>query len=429
MNVMEFLSNLPMFLFGTIGLHGIRNHGLVPSAKTSSYQTRTRTGNSVSLAGRNTLIRIMNLRLLLAKRLLSFEGERVIGGDYFIRSILSRFHFIPKSPMTCVRELAGSLAVSNPFNSLIGVKRMDKDDEEEDEDEEKEYGDIFWFYYQPQSMSQALPKSLLFTVKSPGHNQPINKIAFHPSGSIFAMACYSIHGRKVLSIFRISGDYLSASYTHDLKGHSDSVNAIAFHQNGRILASGSTDTTVCLWEISSDLKQFRNFAILPHRREVLCVAFHPEKYIMASGGLDNSIQLWRIPQGLTSDVSLLATLNGQSYVNNIIFHPNGQTIVSSSSDKTSMIWNLHSDETLVERVATLHGHTNRVLCSAISKDGTLLATGGMDNRIILWLFSSNCSSATPVKIIEKHTSYVHSVGFHGEMVVTAGNDDKVILWK
>ncbi|OQY53442.1 MAG: hypothetical protein B6247_15030 [Candidatus Parabeggiatoa sp. nov. 2] len=79
-----------------------------------------------------------------------------------------------------------------------------------------------------------------------------------------------------------------------LTGHSASVNAIAFSPEGKRLATGSSDTGVYLWEVSSAQLIQR---IEGHSDSVSAVKFSPNGELLATASWDQTVRLWRMSSG------------------------------------------------------------------------------------------------------------------------------------
>ena len=62
------------------------------------------------------------------------------------------------------------------------------------------------------------------------------------------------------------------------------------------------------------------------------------------------------------------------------FSPDGQRIVTGSSDQTAKVWEAASGKELF----TLKGHSNEIYSVAFSPDGRRIVTGSMDDTAKVW---------------------------------------------
>ncbi|VTJ65454.1 Hypothetical predicted protein [Marmota monax] len=68
--------------------------------------------------------------------------------------------------------------------------------------------------------------------------------------------------------------------TSSLEGHSEAVISVAFSPTGKYLASGSGDTTVRFWDLSTETP---HFTCKGHRHWVLSISWSPDGKKLASG--------------------------------------------------------------------------------------------------------------------------------------------------
>jgi WD40 repeat protein len=83
-------------------------------------------------------------------------------------------------------------------------------------------------------------------------------------------------------------DVASKEQAQVLDGHIFAVNGLAWNRDSKLLASGSTDSTVRLWDTAT----WREIAVLKHGNNVFGVAFNPDgtRLVSASGGF--TVRIW-----------------------------------------------------------------------------------------------------------------------------------------
>jgi WD40 repeat protein len=116
-----------------------------------------------------------------------------------------------------------------------------------------------------------------------------------------------------------------------LTGHSEIINTVAFAPDGVALASGSDDTTIILWDLTT---KHKIATLTGHTSNVHCLAFSPDGRTLASGGNDGTVRLWNIL--LHEQVLVLG--GHRSAIWDIAFSPDGNTLASSSFDGTIKLW-------------------------------------------------------------------------------------------
>ncbi|MBS0604668.1 MAG: F-box/WD repeat-containing protein [Verrucomicrobia bacterium] len=96
----------------------------------------------------------------------------------------------------------------------------------------------------------------------------------------------------------------------------------------------------------------------------------------------------------------------------------GQTLYSSSHDKSIKIWDLKTNTC----TATLQGHTSPIYCLAF--DEKRLFSGSSDNTIKIWDVKTNQCTAT----LEGHTGPVYCLAFDGQKLISGSSDRTIKIW-
>ena len=253
-------------------------------------------------------------------------------------------------------------------------------------------------------------RELLFNL--PGHETTVTQIQFSPDGKILASASWD----KTIKLWRIEDGTLITT----IIGHQDGINSIAFgwDKKGYLLASGSEDKTIKLWSIIDEQTELIT-TLTDHQDGVKTLAFNPKGKILASGSYDQTIKLW------SREGELLQTLTGHNLaVSTLAFSPNGRTLVSGSWDNTIRFWQMNLLETEASFLTTLQAHQNGVTGLNFNPEGSILASSSADGTIKLWLEQDR----TLLKTLRGHTSQVNTLAFSDRALISADEQQGLILW-
>jgi len=161
-----------------------------------------------------------------------------------------------------------------------------------------------------------------------------------------------------------------------LHGHGHFVSDVVMSSDGQFALSGSWDSTLRLWDLSTG-QTTRRFA--GHTKDVLSVAFSADNRQIVSGSRDKTIKLWNT---LGVCKYTIQEDGHTEWVSCVRFSPNTQNpiIVSCGWDKHVKVWNLTNCKLKTNHI----GHQGYLNCVTVSPDGSLCASGGKDGQAMLW---------------------------------------------
>jgi WD40 repeat protein len=113
-----------------------------------------------------------------------------------------------------------------------------------------------------------------------------------------------------------------------------------------------------------------------HPGNVSAVAISPDGNWIASGGSDGTLRIWNMSS--SSQRAMFDAHPGN--VSAVAISPDGNWIASGGSDGTLRIWNMSSSSQSI----ALEGHSGPVTTVAISPDGNWLAAGSIEGTVRIW---------------------------------------------
>jgi WD40 repeat protein len=204
-----------------------------------------------------------------------------------------------------------------------------------------------------------------------------------------------------------------------LQGHTDCVRSVAFSPDSRLLASASLDRTVRLWDVVKQQPASPMHVLQGHTDCVYSVSFSPDGRQLASGSGDLTVRLWSVPEGIPGPV-----LQHALPVMCVAFSPvvGSNMLASSGHDHIVRLWDVSNQQVLRE----LQGHSYAILSVAFSPDGSQLVSGAYDYTVRLWSVASGKS----LKVLTGHSRAINSVAFHpnGKQVASCSWDKTVRIW-
>lgn len=200
-----------------------------------------------------------------------------------------------------------------------------------------------------------------------------------------------------------------------IEGHTNNVTALAVTRDGKFLATGSTDKTIRLWDMSSGTARLAR-VFQGHSEEVSALAFSPDGKTLASGSQDQSVRFWKV--SLSDDHQNYDEHTG--YVWTAAFSPDGRLFADAGVDRV-----IYLRDAAGKVLHKLEGHTAPVTALAFSADNSKLASVGGDQVVRVW----DTKQGTKLKELKGHTAPIMAVAFGGNnMLITGGIDKVARLW-
>ncbi|KAF5273393.1 hypothetical protein FQA39_LY07410 [Lamprigera yunnana] len=198
--------------------------------------------------------------------------------------------------------------------------------------------------------------------------------------------------------------------TGSMPGHAEAVISVSFSPNGKHLASGSGDTTVRFWDLST---QSPHYTCKGHRNWVLCISWSPNSMKLASACKNGQIIIWdpetgkQIGKTMTGHKQWITSICWEPYHCN----PECRLFATSSKDGDIRIW----DSILCQILRILTGHTKSVTVVKWGGSG-LLYTASQDRTVRVW----RSSDGVLCRVLEGHAHWVNTLALNTDYTLRIG---------
>lgn len=264
----------------------------------------------------------------------------------------------------------------------------------------------------------------------------INSLSFNNDGTLLAAGGCAPEGCQSsgqITLWDMRDPQQPMQLSNILNGHTQQVSKVIFSPDGMYLASGGYDRAIIVWDVSDpgNLRPLGNPLVDEKSRGlVTSLAFSPDGKTLVSASDDFNLRIWDVSTPTTAQLIGMAPALHNDIINDIAFAPLGNgKFASVSNDRTVALWDWDANSRSLSNPRTLLGHGGFVQSAAFNADGTVLASAGFDNTVILW------DAQTGERIgpaLEAHTRSINTLAFgavEGKDVLFSGSSDQtVILW-
>lgn len=221
-------------------------------------------------------------------------------------------------------------------------------------------------------------------------------------------------------------DY-TRSLAVDLPGHRTDIRALSLSSDDKMLASASNGS-LKVWNIKTQ-NCIRTF----ESGYALCCSFLPGDKVVVVGTKSGELQLFDV-----ASAALLDSVDAhEGAIWSLHVHPNGQSVVSGSADKTAKFWNFKivQEEVLgttrkTPKLKLVQSRTLKVsddvLSLKFSPDARLLAVALLDNTVKVFfvdslkLFLNLYGHKLPVLSMD--------ISYDSKLIVTSSADKNIRIW-
>lgn len=199
-----------------------------------------------------------------------------------------------------------------------------------------------------------------------------------------------------------------------------SIVTVAFSPDGKRIASGNSEGTICIWDISS---RKRLKTIKGHSTFVSFITFSQDSKIITSVSSDQTIEQWNVLTGKLLS-SKKETRDTRSFVAQ---SPDGKYTATGQGDpnreETDNTINLR-DNVTGKCIRTLTGHSLSVSALAFSPDSRFLASGSWDQTILLW----NISTGKKIKMFKGYADLTAITFSPNGKLIASGQGEIIRVW-
>uniref|UniRef100_A0A4X2LI79 Uncharacterized protein n=1 Tax=Vombatus ursinus TaxID=29139 RepID=A0A4X2LI79_VOMUR len=251
------------------------------------------------------------------------------------------------------------------------------------------------------------PRDTIFTVSNKAHD------------FIFVFRVVTSSYDKTIKAWDMERGQVLWSFNHE-----SIILSCKISYDGRYVVCGlDVENAICV--IDANNGKVITFVRAHHSRPVTSCCFNPDNLRVASGSSDRSVKIW--------DVSAQATLltiheAHSNVIADCCFTFSGHFLCTAAWDKTLKIWDVNAGGFRSEGacVTLMEGHEGSVSSCLFTRDASLIVSGAYDKMVTVWDVAGGYRKCT----LKGHEDWVMDVAISNnrKWVISASKDTTIRLW-
>jgi len=205
-------------------------------------------------------------------------------------------------------------------------------------------------------------------------------------------------------------------------GHHKPITAVAFGPKGKWCATGSDDSTICIWDVATGTKLE---TLTGHRGKITSVQFASENQLV-SASVDQMLLLWNLKEnGAVDKIKKLEGRGGEVAMLGV--HPNGKQVLFDQGKELRLLSLPDGQYTGSLQNAGAMTFTTMAL---FSPDGKLILTNGAaEGRLQVWRTPTATTRGYELsQLIWNSPATCGAFSPDGKFVVTGSKDSYLLVW-
>ena len=218
---------------------------------------------------------------------------------------------------------------------------------------------------------------------------------------------------------------------HSDKPHGEKIIYLAFDQEGKRLISTSTDKTTQIWNLEGTNKPI---VLAGHTMPVDVAVFSPNGDLIVTGSSDSTFRLWDAHSGVERRTfripkQFLDPIHNASINPQAAFTSDGKQLVTVTSgdgyviSQPALVWDVDSGKLL----QALQHNKGAIWDVVISPDDRYVITTSYDNTCVLW----DINTGDKVQTFTGHSMRVLQAVIYnqGRLIATVSQDGSLRIWE